>query len=313
MNYRALLSATAIISTSFISMTPANASYAPAANPPTTADMQAVCDALDSDGAGIDYQVIMTPGLTVQGLPTFDTSTKTDDENSRVADHSTATSPYGNRAFYGTVGKHGGSVNLFSTVGYPGITYAGSFVDQYADRTETDTYNFSCQVQTRQITGYHSETVPAEGMYVWDGVHGQGNDCDAHNANHPSWWGIDATHDNCVFQGTLQTTEQVPDYGYVNSGPAVPESITDGPYFYDNTLYQAQVSEPSVPDTETNNAPYFAGDVVVCNNPGKKGGKWTTQNGFSDPLLATCNTSYFNTAPWISGANVFNSNSLPPL
>jgi hypothetical protein len=315
MKYRALLSATAIISASFssISFTSAAnaASYASSANPPSVADMQAVCDTLDSDGAGTDYQVVMTPGTVVQGAPTFDTSTITDDENTRVADHSTTSSPYGTRAFYSAPGRHGGSVNLFATVGYPGITYAGSFVDQNADRTETDTYNFSCQLQDKEVVGSQDVVVPAQGQYVFDTVngHGNGSDCDAHNANHPSWWGIDLYHDNCVFDGTLQTTTTEPVYGFVNTGAPVAESLTDGPYFYDNTVYATHVSEPTVPATETNNAPYFAGDVVVCNNPGKKGGTWTAQNGWTD--MTKCTTTYFNTAPYISGANVFSSNSLP--
>jgi len=48
---------------------------------------------------------------------------------------------------------------------------------------------------------------------------------------------------------------------------------------------------------------------VVCNSPGKKGGTWTAQNGWTD--MTKCTTTYFNSAPYISGANVFSSNSLP--
>ena len=268
--------------------------------------MQAVCDTLAS---GTDYQVVLTQGGVDQGPKTFDVATITDNEGTRVADHSSPSSPFGPKSFFSVPGRHGGSVNLFATIGYPGITYAGSFVDQNADRTETDTYNFSCQVQERQVVDTEEQIVPANGQYVWDGEHGQGKDCDAHNANHPSWWGIDRVHDNCVFDGDLQTTETVDIYGYVDSGPAVPETLIDGPYFYDNTVYATHVSEPTVSVTETDNAPYFAGDVVVCNNPGKKGGVWTAQNGWTD--MTKCTTLYFNSAPYISGANVFSSNSLP--
>lgn len=312
MKYPALLSATAVISASLSSIslpTAANAfSYADAANPPSTADMQAVCDALiPGDG----YREIMTPGTVVQGTPTVDTSTIADDESTRVADHSTLSSPYGTRAFYGAPGRHGGSVNLFATIGYPGITYAGSFVDQNADRTETDTYNFSCQLQQWVVVGSHDVIVPADGEYVFDTVngHGNGSDCDAHNANHPSWWGIDRYHDNCVFEGTLQTTTQEPTYDYRDSGAPVAESLTDGPYFYDTIVYATHVSELTTPATETNAPPYFAGDILVCNNPGKKGGTWTPQNGWTD--MTKCTTAYFTGAPYISGANVFSSNSLP--
>ena len=317
MNYRALLSATAIISTSFISMTPANASYAPAANPPTTADMQNVCDALAS---GDGYQVVLAQGAVVNGAPTVDPNTITDDESTRVADHSSLSSPYGTKSFYSAPGRHGGSVNLFATIGYPGITYAGSFVDQNAVQTETDTYNFTCQVQHWDVIGSHTVTIPGDGQYIVDPAligtpqyNAQLQECKAYNDTHArgvtqGFWG-NSPQGNCIFQGSPDTTEIVNDFGWVNQGTAQPETLIDGPYFYANIVYATHVSEPTVSVTETDAAPYFAGDVVVCNNPGKKGGTWTAQNGWTD--MTKCTTTYFNSAPYISGANVFSSNSLP--
>lgn len=317
MNYRALLSATALIGASFSSVTPANASYAPAANPPTQADMQTVCDALDSDGAGTDYQVVLTEGAVDQGAPTFDLSTITDNESTRVADLNSAATPYGTKSFYSVPGRHGGSVNLFATIGYPGITYAGSFVDQNADRTETDVYHFSCQVQHYEVIGSHevpTPPVPAEGFYTNPGTNpsgGQGS-CQGINNTNPHWGqDIGACVWNQTAPGQPAGTETVDDYGYVNQGTPTPETLTDGPYFVDNILYASHVSEPGHSVTETNAAPYFAGDVAVCINPGKKGGTWTGQNGWTD--MTKCTTTYFNTAPYISGANVFHSASLPPL
>lgn len=323
MKYRALMSATALIGASLSSITPANASSAPAANPPTQADMQTVCDTLDTDGAGTDYQVILTQGGVDQGAPTFDLSTITDNESTRVADHSSPSSPYGTKSFYSVPGRHGGSVNLFATIGYPGITYAGSFVDQNADRTETDVYHFSCQLQHWQVVGSHQEEtdpgsppVAPNGWYtnpghpVWESEAINTTIC-ANGDGHP----YGTSYGNCVFhpgpysEGTPPTYETVDDYGWVNQGTPTPETLTDGPYFFDNILYASHVSEPGHSVTETNNAPYFAGDVVVCNNPGKKGGTWTAQNGWTD--MTKCTTAYFNSAPYISGANVFSSNSLP--
>lgn len=317
MKYRALLSATALVGASLSSITPANASYAPAANPPTESDMQTVCDTLDTDGAGTDYQVILTQGTVDQGAPTPDLSTITDDESSRVADHNSASTPWGTKSFYSAPGKHGGSVNLFATIGYPGITYAGSFVDQYVDRTETDVYHFSCQVQHYEVVGSHTVTTPPtppQGYYTNNGTipsQGQGS-CQGINSANPNWGGdIGACIWHETAPGSDGGTETVDDYGYVNQGAATPESITDGPYFFDHVLYASHVSEPGVPVTETDAAPYFAGDVVVCNNPGKKGGTWTAQNGWTD--MTKCTTTYFNSAPYISGANVFHSASLPSL
>ena len=320
MNYRALLSATAIISASFSPFTLITAAdaatYAASANPPSSADMQAVCDALDSDGAGTDYQVILTEGTPALGSPTNDLSTITDDESTRVADHSSASSPYGAKSFYSAPGKHGGSVNLFATIGYPGITYAGSLVDQNVDRTETDTYNFTCQVQHYEVVDTQTvdtPAVPPTGCYTNPGhdscVIGDHWCPDVESVN----WGHNVG--NCIFNevtpGQPGGTETEDVYGYANVGTAVPESLTDGPYFYDTVLYAAGASEPTVSVTETDAAPYFAGDVVVCNNPGKKGGTWTAQNGWTD--MTKCTTLYFNSAPLISGANVFHSNSLPAL
>lgn len=272
---------------------------------------------LDSDGAGTDFQVVMTQGAVDPGAPTFDTSTITDDEDTRIADHNSSSTPYGTKSFYSAPGRHGGSVNLFATIGYPGITYAGSFVDQNADRTETDTYHFSCQLQAWQIVGSHTvptPAVPPEGYYTNNGTNPSGGEgsCQGLSPANPHW-GEDIG--NCTWHETAPGqpagTETVDDYGWVNSGAAVPETLTDGPYFYDNTVYATHVSEPTVPVTETDAAPYFAGDVVVCINPGKKGGTWTGQNGWTD--MTKCTTTYFNSAPYISGANVFHSNSLPPL
>jgi hypothetical protein len=319
MKYRAFLSATALIGASFSSITPAYAS-APASNPPTQTDMQNVCDTLDTDGAGTDVQVVLTQGAIDYGALTFDLGTITDVESTRVADHNSASTPFGTKSFYSVAGRHGGSVNLFATIGYPGITYAGSFVDQNADRTETDVYHFTCQVQQWQVVGSHTVTVPGDGHYIVDPAligtpqyNAQLQACNAYNDTHAKgvtqgFWGT-SPQGNCVFEGSLDTTETVDDYGWVNSGTPVPETLSDGPFYVDTVLYASQVSEPGHSVTETNNAPYFAGDVVVCINPGKKGGTWTGQNGWTD--MTQCNTTYFNTAPYISGANVFHSASLP--
>jgi len=304
----------ALVTTSF---TPISLTTAPAAAAvPTSADMEAVCAAYDSDGAGTDYQVITTEGSVDLGTPTGDSSTIANDESTRVADHSTTSSPWGTLTYYGNAGRHGGSVNLFATAGFPGITYAGSLVDQTIQRFQTDTYNFTCQVQHWEVVGSHEEVVPgtpAQGYYTNNGTapsNSQGS-CQGLSPANPHW-GTDIG--NCIWTetapGTPESTVEVPDYGYVNSGDAIAKTLTDGPNYVDTVLYASAVSQ-AVPVTETNNAPYFAGDGVVCINPGKKGGTWTPKAGWTHP--EQCNTTYFNTAPYISGANVFSSNSLPPL
>lgn len=305
----------ALVSTSLIT-TPSFATTATGPNAPSLSDMETVCAAYDSDGAGEDYQVVTTPGSVDMGAPTNDLSTVADIESTRVANHSSLSSPYGPRSFYGTVGRHGGSPNLFSTVGYPGITYAGSFVDQQVDQTETDTYHFSCQVQKWDVVGTHQEPVPAvppQGYYTNPGTNpsGGGGSCQGLSPDNPHW-GSDIGA--CIWTetapGTPATTQTVNDYGWVNSGDAIPQTLTDGPYYAGTVPYASHVSE-AVAVTETNAPPYFAGDAVVCNSPGKKGGTWTAQNGWTD--MTKCTTTYFNGAPYISGANVFSSNSLPPL
>lgn len=308
-----IFAAMALVSTSFtpITMTtPAQAAV------PTNADMQNVCNSYDADGAGTEYQVILTVGSVDNGAPTVDESTVRDDESTRHGDPSTAQSPAGTRSFYSNAGRHGGSVNLFATVGWSAKLYAGSLVNQLADRFETDTYNFNCQVQHYEVVGSHEETVPGDGHYVVNpDAHGNEeaaqNSCNAFNAAHDAgndqgFWG-DSPHGNCIFVGSLTSTVTVDDWGWVNTD-SHDESLTNGPYFVDTVTYATNVPE-AVSYTETTNAPYFQGDVVVCNNPGKKGGTWTAQNGWTN--MTQCTTTYFNTAPYISGANVFSSNSLP--
>ncbi len=308
------IAAVALLSTSFTPISLMTASANAAA--PSSADMQSVCDASDSDGAGTNYQVVLTEGSVDTGTPTGDSSTIVNDESTRVANHSTSSSPYGTMAYYGNAGRHGGSVNLFATTGYPGITYAGSLVDQNWQLFQTDTYNFSCQGQAWAVVGSHNETVPgtpAEGYYTNNGTDpsGGGGSCQGLSPANPHW-GTDIG--NCTWNetapGTPETTVSVDDYGWVNSGASSNHSLTDGPNYVDTVLYAAGVSQ-AVPVTETNNAPYFAGDGVVCINPGKKGGVWSAKAGWTHP--EQCTTAYFNTAPYISGANVFSSNSLPPL
>lgn len=313
---RHLIAAMALLSTSF---TPISFATAPVqAAVPTTADMEAQCAILvaDPDGAGTNYQVVTTEGSVVDGTPTGDSSTIVNDESTRVADHSTTSSPYGPVTYYGNAGRHGGSPNLFALSGYPGITYAGSLVDQNWDLFQTDTYNFSCQLQHWEAVGSHEEGVPghpAEGYYTNNGTHpseGEGS-CQGLSPANPHW-GEDLG--NCTWHETApaveDTTITVDDYGYVDSGTAVPGSLTNGPYYVETVLYASGVAQ-NVPVTETDAAPYFAGDGVVCISPGKKGGTWTAKAGWTKPTQ--CTTLYFNSAPYISGANVFSSNSLPPL
>jgi hypothetical protein len=305
-----LLVATALLSTSF---TPISMMTSAQAAVPTTVDMQNVCNSYDVDGAGTEYQVILTTGSVDNGAPTADESTVRDDESTRHGDPSSAQSPAGTRSFYSNAGRHGGSVNLFATVGWTAKLYAGSLVNQLVDRYETDTYNFNCQVQHWEVVGSHEEdvpAVPAQGYYTNNGTNpsGQEGSCQGIPNTNPHW-GEDIG--NCIWHetapGTGPTTRTVDDYGWVNTD-SHDESLTNGPYYVDTVTYATDVPE-AVSYTETTNAPYFQGDVVVCNNPGKKGGTWTAQNGWTN--MTQCTTTYFNTAPYISGANVFASNSLP--
>ena len=307
-----LLAATALLTTSFTPiavMTPAAAAV------PSLADMQNVCAAYDLDGSGTAYQVITTAGSVDNGEPTGDESTIKDIESTRHGDPSSLQTPAGTRSFYSAAGRHGGSVNLFATVGWSAKLYAGSLVDQSIDRFETDTYNFNCQAQHWEVVGSHEEVVPgtpAQGYYTNNGTNpsgGQGS-CQGLSPANPHW-GQDLG--NCTWHetapGTEETSVTVDDYGWANTD-SHDESLVNGPYYVDTVTHATNVPE-AVSYTETTSAPYFQGDVVVCNNPGSKGGTWRVQNGWTN--TAQCTTSYFLTAPYISGANVFSSNSLPPL
>ena len=304
-----LLAATALLTTSF---TPIAVMAPAAAAVPSLTDMQNVCAAYDLDGSGAEYQVITTAGSVDIGAPTGDESTIKDIESTRHGDPSSLQTPAGTRSFYSAAGRHGGSVNLFATVGWSAKLYAGSLVDQSIDRFETDTYNFNCQVQHWEVVGQHEEgdpAVPAEGYYTNPQENSHG-DCRGISPENPNW-GTDIGA--CIWTetkpGQPATTHTVDDYGWV-SGDSHDESLVNGPYYVDTETYATNVPE-AVSYTETTSAPYFQGDVVVCINPGSKGGTWKVQNGWTNS--AQCTTSYFLTAPYISGANVFSSNSLPPL
>lgn len=319
MKHRALVTATALISTSF---TPISFMTAPAsAAVPTLSDMQQVCSQYDTDGAGTGVRVVTTAGAVDHSVAS-DSSTIKDVESTRIGDPASVQTPAGTRAFYSDPGRHGGSVNLFATVGWTAKNYAGSLVNQTIDEFQTDTYHFSCQTQTWQVVGHHDVTIPGiaaiapNGWYtnpghpVWESEAINTTIC-ANGDGHP--YGSD--YGNCVFHagpymaGTPDTHQTVDDYGYADSGVATSETLSNGPYYLDTISYATLASEPTHSFVETTAAPYFSGDVVVCNNPGKKGGTWTGQNGWTD--MTKCTTTYFNTANYISGANVFSSSSLP--
>ncbi|MES2120567.1 MAG: hypothetical protein V4513_08340 [Pseudomonadota bacterium] len=303
----------ALLTTSF---TPISLITAPAAAAvPTLTDMQTVCASYDTDGAGTNIRVLTTAGNTDLGTPTGDESTIANIETTRKGNPSSLQTPAGTRSFYSAPGRHGGSVNLFATVGWSAKLYAGSLVDQSIQRFQTDTYNFTCDVEEWQVVGNHEVVVPgtpAQGYYTNSGTapSNGGGSCQGLSPSNPHW-GTDIG--NCEWHqtaaGTEATSTFVDDYGYVNIASNA-ETLVNGPYYVDTVTYATDVPQ-AVSFLETTSAPYFQGDVVVCNNPGSKGGTWRAQNGWTD--MTKCTTAYFNTASWISGANVFSSNSLPTL
>jgi hypothetical protein len=323
MKYRALLSATAIVSSTFTT----TAAFASASSYSTqqpapdgltdTSGMQTQCSALaaahDTQNGDIWAAVVVPGAATITAGPT--------ETGNRVIDQSSI-APLGtyvpaHQEIRGNPYKNGGSVNMFgdqwSTAGYyPDSTYNFS-----ADFSSTFSYAFSCNITDAVYhPAYDDPAVPVQGFYVVDPA-APGNsetnrqNCDAFTAlgdqnPRPDWWGT--THAFCDFVKTADAIPPVHHNAY-NSPPVLVDNEA-GTAITQNETDNLTGFEPHGGILQVTGE-HFDGSVVICISPGSKGGSWRAQNGYNggsfsgagNPAAAGCNTPYFKVAPWGSGSH----------
>lgn len=316
MKYRALLSATALISTSLMTNPAlAVATGTPVAagpNSTTSADMQTQCDALaaahDLQNGDIWTGVVVPGAATLVAGPT-ETGNRVIDQNSITP---TGTYVPSVKEIRGNPVRTGGSVNMFgeqwSTAGY----YPDSTYNYTADFASTFSYAFTCNINDAVYhPAYDDPAVPVQGYYTVDAA-APGNseanraNCDAFSAlgtedPRPDWWGTN--HAWCDFVKTADAIPAVHHNAY-NSPPA----------FIDNEPGTAITQDQS--DSLSGFEPHGGivqvtgehddGQVVICISPGSKGGSWKAQNGYGGGSFvgpaAGCNTPYFKIAPITNGS-----------
>ena len=321
MKYRALFSATALMSTSMMMITPALATAtgtptAAAADSTTLAGMQSQCNALaaahDLANGDIWTGVVVAGAVTQVAGPT--------ETGNRVVDHSSiqGTGIYvpAQLEIRGDPFKNGGSVNLFgdqwSTAGY----YPDSTYNYTADFSSTFSHAFTCNINDAVYhAAYDDPAVPVQGYYEVD-IDAPGdsttnrNNCNAFtalgdNVPLPDFWGTH--HAFCHFIKTADAIPAVHHNAY-NSPPVfvANEAGTSINQDQSDNLSGFEEHGGVLPVT----AEFHVGQPVICISPGSKGGAWRTQNGYGGGNLtgpaAGCNTPYFKIAPTYHGSTTSN-------
>jgi hypothetical protein len=306
----AVMSATALSSLStpaFAAATVLDSVSAAAADANTTSAMEAACtaaaaahDTANGDiwtGTVVEGDVTWVSGPTEVGSHSYDANGVGDRDGA-------GTFTPAHRAIDGDPYRVGGSVNMFGIQLAVGGAYSASSYDFQNDFASTYSHAFSCDISVQVYHGAWTEHVPADpnGSYTnYDNGKGQGHDngtgeetytqgsCAAINGIGSTWpqWGEDTNQ--CLFNGErahdLEHEAYLDHDAFVVNEPqtAVNQDQTDSLLAHESFGEGYSTSETLI-----------LGQVVVCISPGKKGGTWTTQNGYTG---TKCNTTYFNTAP----------------
>jgi hypothetical protein len=334
---RAILSATALLSSTILLTAPAFAavtliSSTPAADPAgldaTNLPLaQGVCDAaaaaLDADGPGAQSDIYT--GAVLEGAATWvsgptEVGSHTFAANGIGTQTGAGTFTPAHREIEGNPYRNGGSVNMFGMQIAVGGAYSASSYDFVNDFTTTYAHPFTCDISVQDYhAAVHHDAVfhPAEGHYVnCDFGHGQGHDnggegvcddttqpqgsCLAHNNTGPSlpFWGTDT--EQCKF---LTTQEAYTDPAY------------DDPEYWDNAVFLSNVAGGSYNQDQTDQLTAHEsygegfstsetlnlGQVVVCISPKKLPGTWTKQNGYTGSL---CTTVWYNGGATVGVTNL---------
>lgn len=286
----------ALLCTSFIT-TPAMATPIPVTSAPDLDDAQAQCELL--------YPITSTDTVEAAvASPAYEEGTPSDTGNYEDSDVTggdpNSVISYSGGVQVGAVGRIGGSPNMFRAVAYDTKTYSASLVDRTFETVRTDLYNFTCDrfhdVVTTQVITNPGADNPGLGNCVGDpsdgSVNGQGPGRGAIHAN---------PHSACSTGETI----------YIHTW--TPSGSTPIQFGLDVIGSRGPVSTSIPQSFDEHNGPYdIYTAVVVCNSPtgNTKGnpGSWRAQNGYSG---ANCNTTYYSTAPQLSGRRVDSTNSVP--
>lgn len=194
--------------------------------------------------------------------------------------------------------RNGGSPNMFGIQDSVGGYYSASSYDFEGSFGSTFAHSFSCDISVQVYHAAWTEHVPADpnGYYTnFDNGHGNGHDnsgdgiqgsCAAINGIGYTWphWGEDTNQ--CIFNGErahdVQHEAYFDDDAFVanEAGTAVNQDQTD-------TLLAHESAGEGYYDAAT----VVIGQVVVCISPGKKGGTWTQQNGYTG---SKCTTAWYD-------------------
>jgi hypothetical protein len=277
------------------------------------------------DGTPV-WSTVVAPGSSSAAAATENGGTRDETPGSRFG---TGGATYTNLSIGTDPYRIGGSVNMFGDQVATQKNWSGSEYDFTADYNTVTTFSYACNVSelTEHYvapTGDHGS--PVQGYFAPrddnDGMHqGQGggdhagdngggnegdhtNACNMYNDHGPTWsqWGED--QGNCMF---------------VVTAPAVPDTYVEGYWVNDGTVDHPELTTTHTVDQtdtdydvaghEVNGGPWsqqgswFAAQVVICISPGKKGGTWTTQNGYTG---SKCTTTYFNEGHWSHGSQTSN-------
>jgi hypothetical protein len=309
---RALLAATAILSSSIIS-TPSFAavtllSGVPAADPAglTTANLalaQAQCDtaaaAYDTDGSSPDSDVysaeVVEGDVTLFSGPT-EVGTHTFAVNGTGEQTGAGTFTPAHREIEGDPYRNGGSVNMFGNQIAVGGHYSASSYDFTNDFTTTYAHAYSCTI----LVATWNPPVHHDQVGTWSlkpDFHGNEEqmtqNCLAFNTSLPGGpnnANSDTDQANCTY---TVTTAAFDEPGFHDPEQEVASGVPGGSFNQDQTdsLSAHESFGEGFDTSETLNI----GQVVVCISPSKNGtklpGAWTKQNGYTG---SKCTTEWYN-------------------
>jgi hypothetical protein len=317
MNIRALVSAAALISTSFTPIS-VMSSAAIAANP-TLADMQLVCDdAYVNNQADPSLWRASVVNVTTENGATTQVEGSERNINYR-ADTGSTFAYAGFLKADNPLSRNGGSPNMWGQAVFGQKIFDNTLYDVEADFTHTVTYHWACHVEEYVTTTTHVGGGNGGGDGVGSGNNGNNNgnnQQDGGNGNGNNGCGNgnggpNGTNQNCGGGGHDVTTSEWTNAMDYSDNAQAGDDVDEGYSTIASNVQQGGHVD-GVNYTETGYYTPANVRALACISPGKKGGTWTPKNNYTG---GGCSTITFNAAPTLAGTT-FDSpptNSLPAL